>query len=330
MVRFSGVAKRALSLAVMSLLAATSSASFAQGAWPNKPVTIIVPFAAGGSTDVVGRLLAKDLGRLWGQTVIVENRAGAGGNIGTAAVAKAAPDGYTILLASGSIFTVNPHLYGTLPFDTQKDFVPITNVASGPMVVVVPPTAKVTDLKDLVAQAKAKPGSLNFGSAGQGSQVHMAGEKFANAAKIQIQHVPYKGEAPAYTDLMAGQTNLMVGNIGAAAVLVNDGRLRALAVTGRERSKLLPNVPTVAESGFPDAENTGWFGLLAPAGTPKAVVDKIQRDTVKALADAEIGKRLAGLGMGPVGNSSADFAASIEQESKSWAVVVRERALKAQ
>jgi tripartite-type tricarboxylate transporter receptor subunit TctC len=330
MFQFQALAQRALPLAIVTILTATSPGAFAQGAWPNKPVTIVVPFSAGGSTDVVARLLAKELGKTWGQTVMVENRAGAGGNIGTALVAKSKADGYSLLLASGSIFTVNPHLYAQLPFHPQKDFVPITNVASGPMVVVVPATAsKITSLADLIAKAKAKPGSMNFGSAGAGSQVHMAAEKFADAAKIAIQHVPYKGEAPAYTDLMAGQTDLMVGNIGAAATLVNDGRLRAVAVTGKERSKLLPEVPTVAESGLPEAENMGWFGLFAPAGTPKDIIDKVQRDTSKALAEPEIKNRLAGLGMAPVANQPAELAKAIEQESEGWALVVKNRKLSA-
>ncbi len=316
-------------LALAVILTAFSSVVLAQ-AWPAKPVTIIVPFPAGGSTDVVGRLLSKELGKMWNQSVVVDNRVGAGGNIGAVAVAKAAPDGYTLLLASGSILTVNPHIYAKLPFDPKKDFLPITNVSAGPMVVVVPPNAKANDLKTLVAEAKANPGKLNFGSAGTGSQVHMATEKLANAASIKIQHVPYKGEGPAYTDLSSSLTDLMVGNIAAAAPLVKDGRLKALAVTSRERSALLPNVPTVIEAGFPDAENYGWFGLLAPAGTPKEVIEKVQKDVNKVLAEAEIKTRLAGFGMVPVGNTPAEFASSIEQETRQWGVVVKNRGLQAQ
>lgn len=330
MFKFTIKARRVLALAIATALTAAVPGALAQNAWPTKPVTIVVPFSAGGSTDVVGRLLAKELGKAWGQTVLVENRAGAGGNIGASLVAKAQPDGHTMLLASGSIFTVNPHLYAQLPFHPEKDFAPITNVASGPMVVLVHPSSKATKLADLLAEAKAKPGSLNFGSAGPGSQVHMAAEKFANAAGIAVQHVPYKGEAPALTDLMAGQTHFMVGNIGAATPIVADGRLRALAVTSKERSKLMPNVPTVVESGLPAAENMGWFGMLAPAGTPQDVIAKIHRDIVKALEAPEIRKRLDDIGMAPVGNQPAEFAKAIEEESKAWAVVVKERKLSSQ
>ena len=319
----------ALRLALAAITLAFSSTVLAQ-AWPSKPVTIIVPFPAGGSTDVVGRLLSKELNKMWGQAVVVENKVGAGGNIGASAAAKAAPDGHTLLLASGSIMTVNPHIYARLPFDPKKDFLPITNVSAGPMLVVVPPNSKVTDLKGLLAEAAANPGKLNFGSAGTGSQVHMATEKLVHAANIVAQHVPYKGEGPAYTDLSAGLTSFMVGKIAAAAPLVNDGRLKALAVTSRERSRLLPNVPTVIEAGLPAAENYGWFGLLAPAGTPKDVIDKVQRDVNKVLADADIKNRLAGFGMVPVGNTPEEFGRAIEQETQQWAAVVKARGLQAQ
>ena len=312
------------SLALMPAPAAAQAAS-----WPAKPVTLIVPFAAGGSTDVVARLLAQKFSELWGQNVVVENRAGAGGNIGAAAVAKAAPDGYTLLMASGSILTVNPHLYASLPFDAKKDFAPITNVATGPMVVAVPPNSELRDLKSLVAKAKANPGKVNFGSAGQGSQVHMAAERLAFATGIDIAHIPYKGESAAFTDVMAGQIDLIVGNIGAASPLVGSGKLRALAVTSAERSKVLPDVPTVAESGYPGFENSGWFGLLAPAGTPPAVIERVQRDTAAVLAQADVVGRLQGIGMSGVGNTPAALARAIEAESTVWADVVKSRKLKA-
>jgi tripartite-type tricarboxylate transporter receptor subunit TctC len=319
--------RRALrSLAAALGLTLAAPLLLAQAAWPSKPVTLIVPFAPGGSTDVVARMLGQKLGEMWHQTVIIDNRAGAGGNIGAALVAKAAPDGYTLLMASGSILTVNPHLYQKLPFDAKKDFVPITNVASGPMVVLVPMASEVKTLRELVAKAKAEPGRVTFGSAGQGSQVHMAAEKFADAAGLDLQHIPYKGEALAYSDLMSGQIQMVVGNIGAALSLVTDGRLRALAVTGRERSKMMPDVPTVMESGIA-YENSGWFGLLAPAGTPKEIVDQIQRATAQVLAQTEVKARLFTQGMTAVGNAPAEFGTAIEQESKSWAAIVKNRKL---
>ncbi|MDQ2736250.1 MAG: tripartite tricarboxylate transporter substrate binding protein [Pseudomonadota bacterium] len=307
-----------LALAALCIAAPWSTASFAQDAWPTKPVHLVVPFSPGGSTDVIGRMLAQKLAEMWGQSVIIDNRPGAGGNSGADLVAKSPGDGYTLLLASGSI-TINPHIYKHMPFDTKKDLVPITDVASGPMLVVVPYDSPAKNIKDLIAMAKAKPGTVNFGSAGVGSQVHLAGENFANAAKIDIVHVPYKGEAPAYTDL--------IGHFAAASALLGPGRLRALAVTGKERSPLLPDVPTAAESGLPGFENTGWFGLFAPVGTPQAVLEKIQHDTVKALASTDIKARLYVQGMSPVGNTPAEFAKAMDQESSHWAAVVKSRKL---
>jgi tripartite-type tricarboxylate transporter receptor subunit TctC len=296
----------------------------AQQAWPTKPVRIIVPFSAGGSTDVIARMIGQKLSVKWGQPVVIENRAGAGGNLGADMVAKSVADGYTLLLASGSI-TINPHIYKRMPFDTEKDLVPITNVASGPMLVVVPDNSPVKSVKDLIASAKASPGSVNFGSAGVGSQVHLAGENFAHAAGIQITHVPYKGEAVAYNDLIANQVQMMVGNFAAASSLLGNGRLRALAVTGKTRSPQLPDVPTVSEGGVPGFENSGWFGLFAPAGTPKDILDKAQRDTAAVLAETDTKARLYVQGMKPVGNTAAEFAAEMQAESKRWAGVVKDR-----
>jgi tripartite-type tricarboxylate transporter receptor subunit TctC len=262
--------------------------------------------------------------------VVIDNRGGAGGNIGAGLVAKAAPDGQTLLMASGSIVTVNPHIYKDMGFNV-RELAPVTNVASGPMVVAVAAgPSSPTTLKDLIDRAKGKPGSLNFGSAGVGSQVHMAGENFANAAGIDIVHVPYKGEAAAYTDLMAGQVQLVVGNIGAVAGFVKSGRLRGLAVTSKDRSPMLPDVPTANEAGMPGFENSGWFGFMAPAGTPQAIIDKLQKDTVKVLAMPDVKEKLAQYGMVPIGNTPSEFAAAIDAESKRWAEVVKNRHLKVQ
>jgi len=320
--------RAALAAAALCVALPWSADAPAQAAWPSKPVRVVVPFAAGGSTDVIGRMLAQKLAEVWGQPVVVENRTGAGGSVGGDIVAKSSGDGYTLLFASGAI-AINPQIYKNMPFDTQKDLVPITNVASGPMLVVVPDDSPAKSVKDLIAMAKAKPGAVNFGSAGVGSQVHLAAENLAEAAGIDIVHVPYKGEAPAYTDLIGHQTQMMVGNFAAASALLGPGRLRALAVTSKARSPLLPDVPTVAESGLPGFENTSWFGLFAPAGTPPDVLAKIQRDTLKVLAATDFKARLYVQGMAPVGNTPAEFAKAMDGESKRWAAVVKSRRLTA-
>jgi tripartite-type tricarboxylate transporter receptor subunit TctC len=297
-------------------------------AWPAKPVKIVVPFAAGGATDVVARLLAQKLTEAWGQTVVVENRAGAGGNIGADAVAKSPGDGYTLLMTSGSIVTANPHMYKTMPFDAARDLVAITNVASGPQVIAVSISVAAKDLKDLIALAKGKPRSVNFGSAGIGTQTHLAAENFAYSAGVDLTHVPYKGESAALTDLIGGQIHVVTPNLGAAIGFIQQGKIRALAVTSRERSPQLPDVPSASEV-LPGFENAGWFGLMAPAGTPREVIDRVHRDSAKILLSEEFRGKLAQQGMAPVANSPAEFAAAIREESTRWARVIRERGLTA-
>ena len=289
---------------------------------------IVVPFAPGGSTDVIARMVGQRLSVLWGQPVVIENRAGAGGNVGADAVAKSPGDGYTLLMASGSI-TINPALYKKMPFDTKKDLLPITNVAQGPMLVVVQDGVPYKTLKDLIAAAKAKPGTINFASAGVGSQVHLAAENFADAAGIEIQHVPYKGEALGYNDLISGQVQMMVGNFAAASALIGPNRLRALAVTSKQRMPQMPELPTAHEAGLPNFENIGWFGLFAPAGTPAAVMQKVHRDVAKVMGETEIKARLYVQGMSPVVNSTAEFTQQIDVELERWAKVAAARKLQA-
>jgi tripartite-type tricarboxylate transporter receptor subunit TctC len=295
-------------------------------AYPAKPVKIVVPFVAGGATDVVARLLAQKLTDAWGQSVVVENRSGAGGNIGADVVAKSAPDGYTLLMTSGSIVTANPYIYKSMPFDPAKDLVAITNVASGPQVIVVNPSVPAKDLRSLIAMAKAAPGKVNYGSAGVGTQTHLAFENFLYSAGADMTHVPYKGEAAVINDLMGGQIQAATPNLGAAMAYIKEGKLRALAVTSRERSPQLPDVPAASEV-IPGFENAGWFGLMAPAGTPRDVIEKIYRDSAKILNSEEFRARLAQQGMAPVANSPADFAAAIREESARWAKVVKERGI---
>jgi tripartite-type tricarboxylate transporter receptor subunit TctC len=305
------------------LLALACSGAWAQD-YPHKPVRIIVPFAPGGATDIVTRIVAQKLTEVWGQSVVVENRSGAGGNIGGEAAARSTPDGYTLFMTSGSIVTANPYIYQKMPFDPAKDLLPITNVASGPQVIVVNPNFPAKTLKEFIDAARAKPGALNFGHAGIGTQTHLAAENFLFAANLDVISIPYKGEGPAMTDLVANQINMAAVNMPGAIGYINQGKLRALAVTGKQRSPQLPEVPTAAET-LPGFENIGWFGLMAPAGTPKEVVDKVYRDTAKILDTTEMRARFYVLGMVPVGNTPAEFAEAIREESARWAKVVHER-----
>jgi tripartite-type tricarboxylate transporter receptor subunit TctC len=316
---------------VAKLLLAAAALLVAAGSWaqsyPNRPVRIIVPFAPGGATDIVTRVVAQPLTEMWGQSIVVDNRAGAGGNIGADLAAKATPDGYTLFMPSGSVMTANQHMYAKLPFNAEKDFIPVTNVASGPQVVAVANAVAAKSIKDLIALAKAKPGAVTFGSAGIGTQTHLAAENFLFTARIDATHVPYKGEGPALTDLVGGQIQLLTPNLAASIGFINQGRIRALAITSKQRVPQLPNVPAVAET-LPGFENLGWFGLVAPTGTPKPILDKIYADLVKVLQGADIKRRFDELGMAPVGNTPAAFGKAMKEESARWAVVIRERNLK--
>jgi tripartite-type tricarboxylate transporter receptor subunit TctC len=313
---------------MLALLAAALVPAIASAAWPAKPVKIVVPFPAGGATDVVARLLGQKLSQAWGTGVVVEDRPGAGGNIGADVVAKAAPDGYTLLMTSGSVVTANPFIYSSMTFDPAKDLVPITNVASGPQVIVVNNELPVKTLREFIAYVKANPGKLNYGSAGVGTQVHLATENFAYAAGLDMTHIPYKGEALALTDLMGGQVQMVTPNLGASINLIKQGKIRALAVTSARRSPELPEVPAVSEV-LPGFENAGWFGLMAPAGTPKEILDKVYRDSAAALKTDALKVALAKQGMAPVANTPAEFAEAIRAETARWSKVVRERHLQA-
>jgi tripartite-type tricarboxylate transporter receptor subunit TctC len=294
--------------------------------WPQKPVKIVVPFAAGGTTDVVARQLAQKLSEAWGQSVVVENRAGAGGNIGADVVAKSPPDGYTLLMTSGSIVAANPYMYKDMGFDPAKDLAPITNVASGPQVLVIGKDVPVKDVKEFIAYAKANPKKINFGSAGVGTQTHLAGENFAYATGVNIVHVPYKGEAAALTDLIGGQIQMVPANFPAAVPHVKSGRVRCLALTSLQRHPELPDCPTVAET-LPGFKNDGWWGLMAPAGTPREILEKVQRDSAKILFSDDFKAKFAQQGMAPVANKPDELAAAIREESKVWQKVIKERGL---
>ena len=310
-----------ISLVLGALLIA--GAACAQG-WPQKPVKFIVPFPPGGATDISARLLGEQLTKIWGQTVVIENRGGAGGGVGAAEAARATPDGYTLFFPSGSVITANQHIYAKLAYDPAKDFEPVTNVVSGPQVLTVPANSPFKTVKDLIDYARANPGKLTFGHAGIGSQTHLAAENFLWQAKINALAVPYKGEGPGHAALVAGEVDFFVGNLAAAIGHINGGRLRALGVTSKTEVPQLPGVPPIA-STVPGFENEGWFGIVAPAGTPKDIVQKVYRDTKKALQSSEMRARLYVQGLAPVGNSPEEFGRAMKEETALWAKVVKER-----
>jgi tripartite-type tricarboxylate transporter receptor subunit TctC len=291
--------------------------------FPAKTARIVVPFPPGGPLDATGRLLAQQLSERWGQSIVVENKPGAGGNIGADYVAKSAPDGYTIVMGALSTHAVNPSLYAKMPYDAQKDFAPITLVAITPNVLVVNPALPVDSVHALIAYAKARPGQLSFGSGSIGSAGHLAGELFKIDAGVDIVHVPYKGAAPAMQALLAGDTQLMFDNLANAMAQVKAGKLRAMAVTTAERSKLAPELPTMAESGLQGFDISTWFGLFAPAGTPPDVVAKWNADVTRILTAPDMRDRLLAQGAEPAPDSPADIARFIAAEAAKYARIVR-------
>jgi tripartite-type tricarboxylate transporter receptor subunit TctC len=309
---------------VVFLLGALFAAGALAQSWPQKPVRFIVPFPPGGATDISARLLGEKLTQIWGQTVVIENRGGAGGGVGAAEAARATPDGYTLFFPSGSVVTANQHVYAKLAYDPEKDFVPVTKVVAGPQVLTIPAKSPFKTVKELIDHARANPGKLTFGHAGIGSQTHLAAENFVWQAKIDALAVPYKGEGPGLAALVGGETSFFVGNVAASIGHINGGRLRALGVTSKTEAAQLPGVPPIAKT-IPGFENTGWFGIVAPAGTPNDIVQKVYRDTRKALEASDLRGRLFVQGLAPVGNTPAEMAKEMKEESALWARVVRER-----
>jgi tripartite-type tricarboxylate transporter receptor subunit TctC len=306
------------------LFGALVAASALAQSWPQKPVRFIVPFPPGGATDISARLLGEKLTRIWGQTVVVENRGGAAGGVGAAEAARAAPDGYTLFFPSGSVVTANQHVYAKLAYDPEKDFIPVTKVVSGPQVLTVPASSPFKTVKDLIDHARANPGKLTFGHAGIGSQTHLAAENFVWQAKIDAVAVPYKGEGPGLAAHVGGETNFFVGNMAASIGHINGGRLRALGVTSKTEAPQLPGVPPIAKT-VPGFENQGWFGIVAPTGTPREIIQKVYRDTKKALEASDLRGRLFVQGLAPVGNTPEQMAKELKEESALWARVVKER-----
>ena len=313
--------------AIVALLCSTGWAQ-AQSAWPSKPVKIIVPFAPGGTTDILARAVAPELSKAFGQQFVVENRAGAGGNVGAEAVAKSAPDGYTILMGTVGTHGINRALYPKLPYDPFKDFAPITLVAAVPNVMVVNvDKAKAMDIhnvKDFIKAAKAHPGQFNMASSGNGTSIHLSGELFKSQTGIFMAHIPYRGSGPALLDLMGGSMDVMFDNLPSAMPLIKSGKLKALAVTSAQRSGALPELPTIEEAaGLKGFDASSWFGLVAPAGTPPDIINRIQQEVAKSLNTPAIKEKMLGQGAIPSGNTPAQFATLIESEHKKWAVVVK-------
>ena len=297
-------------------------AAQAQG-YPSKPIHFVVPYPAGGPLDAVSRLLGQKVSESVHQPVVVENKAGAGGNIGADIVAKSPPDGYTILMGAVATHAINPTLYAKMPYDAVRDFIPVTQVASTPNVLVVNPSLPVKSVRDFIAYAKANPGKLNFGSGSTGSAGHLAGELFKSMAGIDMTHVPYKGAAPAMQALIAGEVQLMFDNLASSLGQIRAGNVRALAVTTARRTTLAPELPTVAESGLPGFDISTWFGIFVPAGTPRDVVEKLHSEFARALTDAGVRDTMLKLGAEPVGNRPEEFAAYIRSEAEKYARVIK-------
>ena len=310
---------RILSGCLFALAAGIASAQ----AYPSKPIRFVVPYPAGGPLDTVARLLGQKVSESVKQPVIVDNKPGAGGNIGAEIVAKSPPDGYTIVMGALATHAINPTLYKSIPYDPIKDFTPITQVAATPNILVVHPSVPAANVREFIAYAKANPGKLSFGSGSIGSGGHLAGELFKTMAGVDMVHVPYKGAAPAMQDLIGGQIHLMFDNLASALTQVRAGKVRALAVTTAKRTALAPEFPTIAESGLPGFDIETWFGVLAPAGIPREALDRLHAEFTKALAAPDVREKMVNLGAEPVGNKPEEFAAYIKAEAEKYAKVIK-------
>ncbi|MEO9101472.1 MAG: tripartite tricarboxylate transporter substrate binding protein [Burkholderiaceae bacterium] len=313
----------------VALVCATSIGAQAQpaDAYPDKPIRMVVPYPPGGPTDLVARLVAAEMSNTLGQPIVVDNKPGASGMLGAETVARAPADGYTFL-ANASLHVINPSIYSEMRFDAFNDFVPITQLAAVPLVLVVPSGSKIQSVQDLVAAGKANPGALNFASAGNASAQQLAGESFKMAAGIGMQHVPYKGSSPALVDLIGGQVQLMFDSLPSAMPFIQSGKLRALAVTTAKRVPALPDVPTIAESGYPGYDISTWYGLWAPKDTPQPIVDKLYAAAATALKTSKLVEQYGGMGAEPVGSTPADFKRYNASEGLKWGEIVRKSGAK--
>ena len=312
---------------LFSILILAATTAFAQP-FPSKPTKMIVPYPPGGSADILARAIGAKVGEALGQPVVIDNRPGAGTIIGTEATAKSAPDGYTFMLGTVSSHAINPALNPKLPFDPVKDFTPLSLVASIPFAMIVHPSVPARSVQEFIALAKARPGQINYSSAGNGTSNHLAGELLKSMAGIDLVHVPYKGSAPALNDLVAGQVSLMFDLVLTAAPHIKSGAARGLAVTGAQRSPVLPGLPTVAESGLPDYEVSAWFGIFAPAGLPQPVAQRLNAEFVKVMQQPDLKQRLAGLGADPLTSTPEQFSSYLRSEIDKWAKVVKASGMK--
>jgi tripartite-type tricarboxylate transporter receptor subunit TctC len=316
------------SLSLLSPLAATLAHAQAD-AFPTRAVTVVVPFTAGQSGDILARILSDGLGKLWGKGVVVDNRPGAGGTLGSQIVMRAPADGYTLLLSSSGPIAIAPHLNTSVTYDPRKDFTPIMNVAGVSQALVVPANSKYKTVKELIADAKTRPGKLNYGSGGAGSTQHLTMELFKQRAGVSILHIPYKGSAPAYTDMMGGQLDAMFDSLPGALPFIKSGQIRILAVSTAKRDAAMPDVPTLAESGLPGFDVLGWLGVMAPPGLSPALRDKINDDIKKVLAQEPVKQAMARIGMQTVGGSADDFGKYIASEYTRWGGVIKTGGIKA-
>ena len=314
-----------LTLTALAILAATIGAPAAAAAqdYPKRPITLIVPYAAGGGNDVMARAAADKMSRTLGQQIVIENRGGAGGSIATRQIAKSAPDGYTLGLGGTGTLAINPTLYANSGYDPRKDFAPVGLIATSALVVCVHPSLPVRSIPDLIALAKKEPGKLNFASAGAGSGIHIGTEYFATMAGIKLTHVPYKGSSPALTDLVGGHVAIYFSSLPPAVGLVKEGKVRALAVTGTKRSPIFPDLPTVAEAALPGYEAVLHYGIVAPAGTPRPIIDKLGAALRAAVTSDELRSRLADDGAEPLPSTPEEYAADIDREETKWSAIVK-------
>lgn len=312
-----------LALAASLAFAALAPQSAVAQAYPVKPLRLIVPYAPGGATDIISRAAAIEMSKSLGQAVSVDNRPGAGGNLGSEMAARSAPDGYTMVMSASSLHGITPFLYSKLTYDPNKDLVPVIVLASFSNVLVVNPAVKANSVKELIALAKAQPGRLSYASAGSGSTIHMSAEMFKHMLGLDITHIPYKGSGPALTDLMGGQVQMMFDNIPSSISHIRSGKLRALATTGAKRAAALPDLPTMAEAGVPGYESGAWFGLTVPAGTPKEIIARLNAEGQKATKSPEFIKRMSDLGYEIVGGTPEQMAAMIKDEIQRWGPIVK-------